>query len=153
MEGGSISESLYPAYINFYNERITRPALYDIDMTVAYVEQGSYTVSITVDELSDFLQNPVRLYTSVSESHLQYNWGNQTEVNHRCMGMYPTEGGSELSFSGKAVTIDIPFTFDFNNELVISDYELVVFVQEDDTNDIIQAIKINLADVANSITN
>ncbi len=151
MAGGSATVSSYPAFLNFYNERITRPALYDIDMTVTSTGDRSYTASITVDELSDYLENPVRLYTSLSESNVQYNWGNQTEINHRCIGMYPTEDGSALDFSGKAVTIDIPFTVDFNDELLISDYELVVFVQEDATDEIIQAIKINLGDVANSV--
>lgn len=151
MEGGSATVSLYPGYLNFYNERITKPALYTIDATVTTDGEYNFVASITVDELSDYLQNPVKLYTSVSESHVQYNWGNQTEINHRCIGMYPNESGTALDFSTKSVSIDIPFTVDFNEDLTIEDYELVVFVQEDETNDIIQTIKFNLNDA--TVTN
>ncbi len=144
--GGSATESLYPTYLNYYNERIVRPALYTIDMDVTTDGEDNFNATVSVDELSDYLSNPVKLFVAVTESHVQYSWGNQTEVNNRCIGMYPTESGSELDFTAKSVELDIPFTFDFDDALVIDDYELIVFVQEDATKDVIQTIKFNLAD-------
>ncbi len=151
--GGSATESLYPAYLNYYNERITRPALYTINMDVTADSENNFNATVTVDKVFDQLENPVKLFVAVTESHAQYNWGNQTEVNNRCIGMYPTEAGSELDFTAKSLELDIPFTFDFDADLVMSDYELIVFIQEDVTKDVIQTIKFNLADATVGIEN
>lgn len=149
--GGSATESLYPAYLNYYDERISKPALYTMSMTITNNGSDNYTASITVNEISDYLSNPVRLVTALTDSHHQYNWGNQTEVNNRCIGLYPDETGSPLTFSAGTTTLDIPFSLTVDGDLTINDYEFIAFIQEDNTKEIIQAVKLNMSDAVTSI--
>ncbi|MBN2892254.1 MAG: T9SS type A sorting domain-containing protein [Bacteroidales bacterium] len=152
MEGGSATVSLYPNYQVFFDDRATIPSLYTLDVSVTNDGSNNYTASIDIEEISDYYAGSVRLYVALTESHVQYNWGNQTEVNHRCIGMYPDEFGTDLTFTAKSISEDIDFTFDFNDDLITSDYELVVFIQEDNTNDVVQAIKTTIPALIPEVT-
>lgn len=123
-------------------------------MTITDNGSNNYTAHINVTEASDYLSNPVKLVAALTESHIQYNWGNQTEVNNRCIGLYPDEVGTTLDFSsGNTTSFDLDFSVAIDATLTISDYEFIIFVQEDNTKEIIQAAKINMEDAVTSVEN
>ncbi len=142
-EGGSSTESLYPAYEEFYLGRIDYPAVVSMDIIASHVEGSLFTVEITLQEENPWFGSGLILHTALTESHIPENWFNQTEVNSVCRKMYPDGNGSTITWDN-----DQSFTYSFTVDIEgyqLEHCELVAFVQHDGSKEILQTNKIILS--------
>ncbi len=153
VKGGSPTQSVYPTYILGYDNKIALPGLYNLSAQIEPKCNNNYTATVNVEQISDYFGNNVKLYLAVTESGLQYNWGIQTEVNQRCIGMYPSETGEVLDFS-ESNTVEKQFDFNFEifEGLTNENYKLVVFVQADESNMVAQTIAVDIPKQPDNIT-
>lgn len=144
-EGGNATTSIYPTYLNLYNERINVPALQNLNVNVVNTGVDTYRATITVEETFQYLTTGVKLHTALTESNIPENWGNQTEVDYVCRKMYPDAAGTDLDFTQSATQT---VTIDFNTTGYVKDNcELVVFVQHDASQEVTQVAKVDMSTI------
>ncbi len=141
--GGSHTESLYPKFLNFYNDRINRKSLYSINMTVTHVDGDNYHVDIDVTEEYQYFTGNVKLRVALTESHIPESWQGMSEVNFFCFDMLPDADGTILDFSGSQ-TQSLGFDFTVGSSHTIENCEIVAFVQDEDSKEVVNTVKFNL---------
>jgi len=132
-------ESIYPWYKEMHDSRKDHPSLHDITLNVSRTDSQNYKVEVTIDEVFDYFEE-MRLFFAVTESHIQEEWQNLSELNFVCRKMYPTLNGIELNFS---TTNTLTKTFDvkIKEEWVTDNCEFVIFVQDIETGEVSQTVK------------
>jgi len=146
-EGGSNSESLYPAYLNFYNNRIFRKALYSINANVTYSGGDSYNIDINSTEEYQYFTGDVKLYVAITESGIAENWQGQTRLDFVCIDMLPDADGTILNFSGNSTqNTNLDFTINSSDHNK-NNCEVVVFLQDADSKEILNASKYDIGDL------
>lgn len=143
--GGSTTESLYPLYLNYYNERVNIPSVYNIDLDVVCDGGNDFTATINVEETNDYFTGLLTLHAVLTESHIPEFWHGQSEVNFVCRKMYPNSIGTSLDFSSQTTQTEV-INFTVDPSYVINNCEFVVFIQHNSTKEIIQAAKVELAE-------
>ncbi|MGQ9847507.1 MAG: T9SS type A sorting domain-containing protein [Bacteroidales bacterium] len=144
-EGGNATTSLYPIYLNFYNERINIPALQNLNVNIVNTGVDTYRATITVEEIYSYLTTGLKLHTALTESNIAQNWQNQTEVDYVCRKMYPDAAGTDLDFT-QSTTQTV--TIDFNTTgYVKNNCEFVVFVQHDASKEVTQVAKVDMSTI------
>lgn len=138
--GGSHTQSMYASYVPKYNAAIAVMSDFTVDMS--YTNNGlDYDVTINVDEPGDYAGTNLKVHLFITESHIAENWQGQTELNFVNRAMYPDQNGT--AYAGDAETINISFTA--NAAWDLSQCELVAFVQDVSSKEILQADKVTLA--------
>jgi hypothetical protein len=80
-----------------------------------------------------------------TESHIQENWQGMSEVNFVMREMFPNQNGTSMDFSSSTT-----FTGSFDVEIagyVKDNCEMVAFLQDEDTKEILQAAKFDFEDI------
>lgn len=140
--GGNATQSMYSTYLPKYNARIAVPSPITIDMSFSHVG-SEYTVNVTVEKMDATPTNMV-LHVALTESNIQQNWQNQTHLNFVERTMVPSANGSPLSFaSGDVQQFTLNFTM--NSSWVPENCELIAFVQNTSTKEILQGVKKSMA--------
>jgi len=152
-EGGSHTESLYPAYLNFYNTRITRKSLYSINMTISHIDGDNYHADIDVTEEYPYFTGDVKLRIALTESNVPESWQGMSEVNFFCFDMLPDENGTTLDFSGNQ-TQNLGFDFSINSTSHnISNSEIIAFVQDETSKEVVNTVKFDMENIFTDINN
>lgn len=145
LSGGSATASLYSTYLPWYNTRIARNSVHDINLDIIKTGTDAYEATVTVTETNGYYPSNLVLRTALTESNIAYNWQNQTELHWVCMGMYPNANGTNLDFSSVATQV---YTTNFSTAGMVADNcEFVAWVQLGATGDVTQAVKIDLSTV------
>ncbi len=138
--GGSHTNSMYESYLPKYDAAIA--VMSDFTLELSYTHTGSnYDVTIDIDEVGTYTGTNLAIHLVLTESHVAENWQGQTELNFISRAMYPTQTGT--AYTGNATTLNLSFTADAAWDL--SNCELVAFIQDNSTKNILQADKISLA--------
>ena len=139
--GGYNNYSLFDTYLPLYEERIDIPSPLEL---VADIEEGSnnnFNVSVTVTDLDNYQGTNLKLHVVLTESNIPENWQGQTELDYVCRDMIPDQYGTSLDFSSQNTqTIEL----EVNVPYELANCEIVTFVQNNDTKEILQATKENL---------
>ena len=150
-EGGSHTESLYPTFLNFYNERINRKSLYSLNMTISHVDGNNYHADIDVTEEYQYFTGTVKLRVAVTESGIPKSWQGLSELNFVCIDMLPNADGTTLDFTGNSTqTISLDFTVDESSH-VINNCEIIAFVQDEDSKEVVNTVKFDMGDLFASV--
>ena len=136
--------NMYPAYLAKYNSRISVPSSFTIEVEGTNSGMVDYEVDITVEKVSASIDNPV-MHVVLTESHIPEYWGGLTEVNFVERLMAPSQNGTLLDFTG-GNTQEITLGFTFDQSWVNEECELVVFLQNSQTREILQGIKRDIMD-------
>ncbi len=140
--GGNANTSIYPTYLEFYNTHIEKVAYFEIDAFVESVNTSATTWKLKVDAemVYEFDSDDLVLHAALTESHIPQTWFNQTEVNFVCRTMIPNSDGTALDFSSSNMqTVEIEF--EIPTEYVMTNLEVVVFIQDKVSGAIHQAQK------------
>ena len=136
--------NMYPNYLTKYNTRIAVPSSYTIEVEGTNSGMIDYELDITVEKVSSAIDNPV-MQVVVTESHIPEYWGGLTEVNYVERVMVPNQNGTALDFAGgNTEEFTINFTLDPN--WVNEECELVVFLQNNQTKEVLQGVKYDIMD-------
>lgn len=140
IEGGSHSASLYPSFLPKYNTAIA--VMSDFSMDLSYTNTDlDYDVTIEIDEPGDYSGTNLVVHLVLTESHIEESWQGMTELNFVNRAMYPDYNGT--AFSGGTQSINLSFTANAGWDL--QNCELVAFIQDKGTKEILQADKVFLA--------
>lgn len=143
--GGDHSVSLYPSYLNYYNQRIDVPSVDIVYLDIVCTGGDNFTANVSVKESNDFFASGLKLYAALTESHIPESWQGMSELDFVCRGLYPNGNGTALDFS---TNDSLSFTFDFSTSTyVLANCEFVVFVQHSPSTEVVQTAKIDMATI------
>ncbi len=144
--GGSNSQSLYSVYAPLVNQRMAIPSAYTItaegEMTDNVME-----VDVTITKVENDTNTGVVLHSSITESNIQHNWQGQTELHNVNRLMSPNQNGTPISLgTGESTTITL--TFNLASSWAMPNLELVLWLQNVSSKEILQGKKYSVPGIA-----
>jgi hypothetical protein len=110
------------------------------------LKEDSLVVAVKVKRLSPVYSGHFRLLLAVTESHIDYQWENQDELNFVERAMYPDATGVFIDLINQT-EITKNFTIPISSEWNTDHLELVSFVQDYYDKEVLDALKENLMSV------
>ena len=145
LAAGDPSYSLYEDYLPRYNVRNAVPSSFNIDLSGEEIGLD-YAVSVTANKVAPTSSTNIVLHLVLTESQIAEEWQGQTELNFVERLMIPDQYGTALDFStGDAQTVNLGFTLDPG--WASSNCELVAFIQDNNSKEILQGTKVNLTEM------
>ena len=141
--GGNPNNSIYPTFLNLYNQRIDVPSPFTLEMEVEHTDGDDYDLTVWVTHVSDFSAADLRLHVAVTETDIPHNWFNQNYVKDVMRTMVPDQNGTSLDFNGKE-TQEIELSFSLQSAWVAENMSVVAFVQDHTSKEIFQGEVIRL---------
>lgn len=143
--GGSHTQTMYPQYIAKVNSRMTVPTSFLLAITGS--EDGdNYTINVNVQKVAAYQTENIKLHLALTESNIAYNWQGMDEVNFVSRIMVPNLSGTLITMA-TGETLDVPLSFTFNNSWVKDNCELIAWVQNNSTKEVMHCTKIALNDL------
>ncbi|MCX6272176.1 MAG: T9SS type A sorting domain-containing protein [Bacteroidetes bacterium] len=143
--GGNATTSLYTTYLPMYQERIGTPGFHAVDCSISQLSATNYQATITINQTFAAFPDGFKLHTALTESNIPEVWGNQTEVDYVCRGMFPNEYGTDLDFNiSNPVTLIIPFS---TAGFIKNNCEFVAWIQHVTAKEVTQTVKVAMSSV------
>ncbi len=144
-EGGASQAADYATFTAAYNNRLERRLLYDVDVLLEQIEGFDFRVKVDVKELFPYFDGSKTLHIALTESDIEYAWLGVPQVDFCLRAMYPSETGStvDLDIDG-AYAQELEFTIPA--EVIKRNCELVVFLQDENSKEIIGGKVVKVAD-------
>ena len=140
--GGNHSTSLYTTYLPLYNQRIAIPSAFTIMMTGTNTGDN-YNVNLLLNKVSAYTGTNLVAHLVLTESEIAYSWQGQTELNFVERTMVPSHTGTPISFASSTSQV-VTLSFTKDPTWVLAHCELVAFIQDNTTKEILQGIKVPL---------
>ncbi|MDP3463208.1 MAG: T9SS type A sorting domain-containing protein [Bacteroidales bacterium] len=142
--GGSNNQSLYSSYLARVNQRLAVPTSFTVEI-FGDNNGDLYEITVRVEKLAEYTGNLV-VHLALTESEIMYNWQGQNHLNFVNRLMAPSASGTPLTIAvGEVVDTDLTFTF--NNSWVPEHCELVAWVQNNSTKEVVHSNKVALLDL------
>ena len=138
--GGNATQSLYGTYLPLYETRAAKVSLFELSVVPEYTGGTDFNFVVTANNIYQYPGQNVALHAVAIESHIPDNWLGLTEVNFVCRKMLPNEMGTDLDFTSQSL-YEVDLSLDWNG-WDVDNMGLVVFLQDNDTKEILQATKI-----------
>ncbi len=151
LEGGDHSVSLYTSYLPIYESEYAIKTAFGITISEGYSSGNIYNVSVTVDRFGEtpFANSNLVLHLALTQSHIMVNWQGQNHLEFVNRAMPPDASGTPVNLKNvNQVTVPLTFTVNpaWGGDLT-TDYELVAWVQDLTTRQVIDAEKVNLQSI------
>ena len=150
--GGNHTTSLYPTYLQKYNQRIAIPSSFTIDVEGSNSGLTDYEINITVTKVAAVSSTNLVLHFALTESEIQENWQGQSKLDFVERLMWPNQYGTALDFSSGDVN-EITVSFTMQPSWVNEHCEVVAFIQDPATKEIFQGAKKEIMDFGSSNIN
>ena len=142
---GDHTESLYSVYLPLYEERKEIKSAFRMEL---YGENYflNYTFEIIVEKLAEIQNHDLTLQVIVTESNIDESWQGMDHLNYVERTMLPDSDGTILDFSSNDslnVQLESNFLSLWNSE----NCELIAFIQDETTKEILQAAKVAFPDL------
>lgn len=141
--GGSHTSSMYSTYEPIVNTRITMDSDFTLDI-FGDNDGDNYDITVRMQDVNSYSGTNLWLRFALTESDISYSWQGQSEVNFVNRLMVGGSQGTDLSGYTLTNLTDIPLSFTFNSTWVDANCELVAFIQDDDTKEVLQSQKVDL---------
>jgi hypothetical protein len=147
-EGGSNTESMFNQYLPLYENRADLPSVFDVELD-AEVDSRGYTfdVNISLEQLWTYETTDMVLQVALTESHIPEVWYTLDEVNFVLREMYPDENGTAITMQDIGDTQDINFQVEVPEAYDITNCELVTFMQDNTTGEVMNASNVHLGQI------
>ncbi len=149
--GGDHSVSLYTSYLPIYESDYAVKTAFGITISDGYSSGNSYNLSVTVDRFGEtpFANSNLVLHLALTQSHIMVNWQGQTHLEFVNRAMPPDASGTPVNLKDTN-QVTVPLTFTVNPAWggdLSTDYELVAWVQDLTTREVVDAEKVNLQSI------
>ncbi len=149
--GGDHSVSLYTSYLPIYESEYAFKTAFGITIGDGTRVGNDYSLSVIVDRFGEtpFANSNLVLHLALTQSHIMVNWQGQTHLEYVSRVMAPDASGTTISLQ-TANQVTVPLTFTINPSWggdLITDYELVAWVQDLTTREVVDAEKVNLQSI------
>lgn len=145
--GGDQTSSIYTTYLPIYEGREAINVAFDVG--IFGTNTGlDYNLNLVADKLASIPSdwNNLVLQLVLTESHIPEVWFVMDSVNFVTRLMVPDENGSPIDMIvNNSLQVDLNFTLDAS--WVADNCELVAFIQNLDTKEILQGSKVKLTDL------
>jgi len=124
------------------NTRLAIPSPVELSATV-FESTNSYDITIDINTVDAVPSGTYKLHTVVLEDNIEYNAPNgETHFDHVMREMYPSGSGLAIDLvQGNTITEDMNLSLD--PSWVTDNLEVVLFIQNDATKEVIQAARAN----------
>ncbi len=143
--GGNHTTSLYPQYLPKYNQRKAIMSSFTINVVGETAGFSDYFTEITLEKVAASSASNLKLHVVVTESEIEENWQGMTELHYIERLMAPDQYGTAIDFSANDTQI-VNVDFSIDDSWVYEHCELVVFLQDNTTHEILQGFKMQLSD-------
>lgn len=137
--GGSHTASMYSYYLPKVQARMQVASHFTISATGNHTD-NNYNVNVVLNKVETDTNTNLRFHAVITESHIQYSWQGQSELNFVNRLMITGLNGQAIDFNTNS-TLNIPLTFTANPAWVIGNCELVLFIQNNTSKEVLQATK------------
>jgi len=145
--GGDQTSSIYTTYLPIYEGRQAINVAFNVG--IYGTNTGlDYSLNLVVDKMASISSdwNNLVLQLAVTESHIPEVWFVLDTVNFVNRLMFPDENGTPIDMiTNNSLQVDLNFTLD--PSWVTDNCELVAFVQNLDTKEILQGSKVKLTEL------
>nr|WP_321453683.1 choice-of-anchor J domain-containing protein [uncultured Carboxylicivirga sp.] len=143
---GGGTGSLFANYENAYLARIDEKSIFDLDINITRVDADKCEATINVSELFKLYESGYVLQLALVENNIEFAWDeDHTHINSLLREMYPNALGTALDLTEGSQTITIDF--DVDSEINTDNFEVIAFVQQDATHEVMQAVKTTIPEV------
>ncbi|NOX47912.1 MAG: T9SS type A sorting domain-containing protein [Chlorobi bacterium] len=150
--GGNHTTSLYPTYLQKYNQRIAIPSSFTIDIEGGHTGFIDYEINITVTKVAAVSSTNLVLHFALTESEIMENWQGLDKLDYVERLMRPNQYGTALDFSSGDVN-EVTVSFAMQPSWVNEHCEVVAFIQDPSTKEIFQGAKKDLMDFGSTTIN
>ncbi len=141
--GGSSTASMYSNYLPKVTSRLAVASHYTISAQGAQTG-NQFQVAVTVAKPEADTNTNVKLHAVLTESNIPQVWFNQTTVENVTRLMAPDQNGTPITLgTGESTTVNLNFTPAANWN--IANCEVVFFLQNSSSKEILQGVKYSLA--------
>ncbi len=137
--GGSNNQSLFPAYEPLVDERTPIRVGVGLMFTATPTARGFHVV-VTVMKYGPIVGTNFVLHFAVTESEIAYNWQGQTKLDYVERLMLPDANGTPIDIANND-NIVLEYDFDVDDSWNVDELEVVAFVQDLDTKEIMNGHK------------
>ncbi len=141
--GGSHTQSMYPSYYPKVQARMNVQSPLTISAWGSHVNL-TYNVTVHLEAAQTISGSDIRLHVAVTESDIQYAWQGMTECNFVNRLMVPDQSGTVVDLNANPI-LEVPLTFNLQAGWLLPQLELVIFVQNNTSKEILQGYKVKLA--------
>ena len=144
--GGSATQSMYTNYLPIFEGRAVIRTAFEVGLYGSMTSPGEYTVLGTISKLGPAMNQNVVLHIVLTESHIPESWQGQDHLNFVTRLMMPDENGTVVDVAGNDY-IEVEESFTMDGTWVLDECELVYFLQDTDTKEILQGGKVMVTDL------
>lgn len=145
ISGGSNTSSMYNSYLPRVTARMNVPAKYTLSAEGS-ASGNNYSVAVTVNKVEADTNTNVKLHAVLTESGIQQNWQGQTILDNVNRLMVPDQNGTAINLNtGEQTTVNL--TFAFNNAWNMANCEMIFFLQNQSSKEILQGVKYSLPEL------
>jgi hypothetical protein len=137
--GGSATQSLYNTFLPRVTSRLAVPSSYTISASGAN-NGNNYMIMVNVDKPEADANTNVVLHAAITQSNIVQSWQGQTHVHNAMRIMVPNQNGTPVSLGTGEGTV-IPLSFAIQSTWPVQDLELVLWLQNTVTKEILQGKK------------
>jgi len=143
--GGNHTSSMYGSYLPKYNQRIAVQSSFTLQLN-GFNDGSDYTVVVSADRVAAYSGSDLVLQLVLTESEISYSWQGLSDLNFVNRLMVPNQNGTPIDFSSSnQVSKQLNFTLDPG--WVTEHLELIAFIQDNTTKEVVQATKVMLTDL------
>ncbi len=151
VSGGSNNESMYSSFLPKYEQRKAINSSFTIDVEGTCDGQAELNLTVTLNKVADYSGNNIALHCVVTESEIEQTWQGQSELNFVARTMAPNANGTTVDFSSSD-QVELDLTALLGDEWVYEHLELVLFLQDKNSKEILQAFKAPLTDYPTTLS-
>ena len=119
-----------------------------MEMDAALDVRGyAFDVSISMEQLWTYSSSNMKLHVALTESHIPEVWYGMDEINFVLREMFPTAAGTDLTMADIGDEQDINLTVEVPDTYNIEHCELITFIQDMDTKEVLNAQKAHLGQI------
>ncbi len=142
--GGSNTQTMYPTYLPIYQVRKVINSAFTVGIFGENIGLD-YNLNIVVDKMATIPADWTNLvlHLALTESDIQYSWQGQTELHFVERLMAPDENGTAIDMIAN-YSQEVNLSFSIDASWQTQHCELVAFIQNLDTKEILQGSKVAL---------
>ncbi len=145
---GGGNTSMYLQYRARYYQKVEIRSSFSIDIQGSSSGLIDYNVDVTIEMVDPYAGPDIRLRCAITESEIPEYWQGQDHLSYVERMMLPNHNGYTLDFSGGNI-INQNYTFSLDPSWVAEHCEIVIFLQEQGTRQILNASKMELIEMGN----
>jgi len=136
----------FDMYYSKYSVRKDMKTGVSVEIIPQQTKSSKYSVNIKLTKLAPFYNKNTVLHVAVLESHIPEEWQNKDELNDLCRLILPDVYGERIDLINNN---ELTFKYNFNTkeEWNTDNMEIIAFIQDNNTHEILNADKADFKDV------